>query len=367
MKRLSLYLVSIALLTAVGCKKDEEDPTEPTSGFDRSALLTELSAIISDAHSTHNANLSLLNTRANDFIATPNVGTLADLRVAWQQTLVDWQSVAPFEFGDAVTQLFESSHNSYPVDTANINSNIISGSYNLDAASNIDAIGLQAMDYLLNAQDENATIVNFTTATHAPARALYLVDLIAQLKSKSDVLTGIWQSGSQHTNDFIANNGTDVGSSMGLFLNAYIKSYEKSTRSNKLGIPAGALTFSMTPLPDHVEAFYENTNSIQYLRASIAAVRNIYRGGQGIGLDDYLIALDAHHNGQSLNQAILDQFNEIDSQLNLLQDPLSDFVVNDQQTALDVYAALQELVVLLKVDMMSALGILITYQDNDGD
>jgi len=42
-------------------------------------------------------------------------------------------------------------------------------------------------------------------------------------------------------------------------------------------------------------------------------------------------------------------------------------VVGQQQDAFEVYAELQALVVLWKVDMMSALGILVTYQDNDGD
>ena len=35
--------------------------------------------------------------------------------------------------------------------------------------------------------------------------------------------------------------------------------------------------------------------------------------------------------------------------------------------SVEAYAELQALVVLWKVDMMSSLGLLITYQDNDGD
>jgi hypothetical protein len=50
-----------------------------------------------------------------------------------------------------------------------------------------------------------------------------------------------------------------------------------------------------------------------------------------------------------------------------LEDPLAEFVVNQQATSFDVYSELQALVVLWKVDMMSSLGVLITYFDNDGD
>ena len=50
-----------------------------------------------------------------------------------------------------------------------------------------------------------------------------------------------------------------------------------------------------------------------------------------------------------------------------LEDPLAEFVVAQQPMSFEVYAELQALVVLWKVDMMSSLGVLITYQDNDGD
>ena len=50
-----------------------------------------------------------------------------------------------------------------------------------------------------------------------------------------------------------------------------------------------------------------------------------------------------------------------------MEDPLAQFVVERQADAFAVYTELQALVVLWKVDMMSALGVLITYQDNDGD
>jgi len=53
--------------------------------------------------------------------------------------------------------------------------------------------------------------------------------------------------------------------------------------------------------------------------------------------------------------------------LESLSDPLSENIVNDQTQVEATYAELQKLIVLFKVDMPSRLGILITYQDNDGD
>jgi hypothetical protein len=84
-------------------------------------------------------------------------------------------------------------------------------------------------------------------------------------------------------------------------------------------------------------------------------------------LDDYLRSLGDTEFGQQLDADIQAQLIATEAALDQLESPLSEFVVNQQQEAFEVYAELQALVVLWKVDMMSALGVLVTYQDNDGD
>ena len=53
--------------------------------------------------------------------------------------------------------------------------------------------------------------------------------------------------------------------------------------------------------------------------------------------------------------------------MNLLTDPLSQGVQGNTAPIEAAYNEIQKLVVLLKTDMPSAMGILITYVDNDGD
>jgi hypothetical protein len=50
-----------------------------------------------------------------------------------------------------------------------------------------------------------------------------------------------------------------------------------------------------------------------------------------------------------------------------LNDPLSDKVVTETEACRKVFETLQNLVVLFKTDMTSAMGVSITYADNDGD
>ncbi|MEM9022133.1 MAG: hypothetical protein AAGB22_00230, partial [Bacteroidota bacterium] len=61
------------------------------------------------------------------------------------------------------------------------------------------------------------------------------------------------------------------------------------------------------------------------------------------------------------------QIDVVQADLDALPDPLSGTIESSQGTVEQVYQEMQQLVVLFKVDMPSQLGILITYQDNDGD
>jgi uncharacterized protein YjfI (DUF2170 family) len=47
--------------------------------------------------------------------------------------------------------------------------------------------------------------------------------------------------------------------------------------------------------------------------------------------------------------------------------PWSDFVQQNPAESKEIYLEYQKLIPLIKVDLTSALGIIITYQDNDGD
>lgn len=373
MKRIFKFLLVLVMAsTAISCEKDSPDE-EMHVDFDRAALLADLAVHIHGSYETYHTELSDLQTAVIDFQANPGVGLaeLQALRTLWRNTLLAWQGAAPFAFGPAEDVALEASTNIYPVTVADIEDNIYTGSYNLDAAVNISAIGLQAVDYMLfGLAGTDAEIVDlYTTDGLADNRLQYLVDLVEHMHGKATTVLGHWQPGAQYRNEFIANDGTSQGSSLGLFLNAFNKSWEASTRANKLGLPSGAMTFSMTPIPEIVEAYYENNNSVAYLRRSVEEFQKIFISGDeaALGLDNYLVAIGAQHGGEPLDQVIKDQIDEALLAIDNLQDPLADFVVNDQQTALDTYAEMQELVVLWKVDMMSALGVLIIYQDNDGD
>ena len=87
----------------------------------------------------------------------------------------------------------------------------------------------------------------------------------------------------------------------------------------------------------------------------------------GLGLDDYMNFVNAEYNNMQLSKVIDNQIVTILEELNNYNNPLSDEIMNNKDDLLNSYEELQKLVPFIKVDMTSGLGVLITYQDNDGD
>ncbi|MFT4661834.1 MAG: putative lipoprotein [Patiriisocius sp.] len=368
--RFFIVILSLVIISA-GCKKKTTNPEDVRDDFNRSELLSDLAMLIEESQVEYNSQLSSLKDATTSFTNDPSMTRLENVRAHWSTALLKWQAVAPYEFGEASNMAFEASTNIYPVDVNIIQANIDSGDYNLSSAANLKGIGLQAMDYMIHglAESDDEILNLYSTDSKAEARKEYLNNIASKLYDMSDQVLNSWLPNAQSRVAFVDNDGTDQGSSIGLFLNSFNKSYEKSTRTNKIGIPSGALTFSMNPNPHTVEAYYENNNSLSYLSASIDAFENIYLGSDmgTSSLQDYLFFLDARYGDTTLDAAILNSIEDVRNQISLMDNPLSDSVVNDQQVALDAFASMQNLVVLWKVDMMSAMGILVTYQDNDGD
>ncbi len=394
MKSIGILLGVCMVLLFVQCRKGCTDPEatnfdpkakkdngsclygKDPSSFDRGPMLINIADnIILPAYQDFKNHVNDLQTAVNTFEASPNTTTLQDLRIQWHEALISWQHAGYYEFGPAETHLLRANVNVYPADTTQINSNIQSASYDLSTANNLDAKGFQAMDYLLHGLGTtDAEIVDqYTTEVNASNRMTYLKDLIADMEQKATLVYNDWDTNNgNYAATFKTNTGLDIGGSCNLLFNAFMMHYEQFVRSGKLGIPAGALSFSQTPLPEKVECYYQGNLSKEMLLEATSALNNLYNGigtsGDGEGFKEYLDYLETNGpNGflsNDINTQLQTSYSSISTSLN---DPLSDFVVNHQSTALAVWNDMQTLVVLLKNDLKSAIGLSITYADADGD
>lgn len=368
-----IYLALIAASTFIliqSCGKSGTNPgNDKGSSFDRKGMLTNLSTnIIIPAYTSFQANGVALDAAVTAFNASPDVTKLVTLQAAFQTAYKQWQSTAMFDFGPAADISLQVNTNTYPTNVDQINANIASGTYNPTVLANLPAKGLPAIDYLLFGvgADNNAILAQYTTDSKAANRKAYLAALVAEIKTNATNVLAAWNG--TYKNTFLNATGTDVGSSTGQMINKLVYDYE-ILKNLEIGIPAGTQSAG-TVLPQKVQAYYSKM-SLQLTLLHLQAIQNIYLGksanGDGLGLDDYLVQAKATYNGGSLNDAIKAQFATATAKLQALADPLSNQITTNPTAVTAAYTELQKLTVLLKTDMTSSLGILITYGDNDGD
>tara|TARA_B100001287_G_scaffold276694_1_gene288763 strand:- start:3911 stop:5113 length:1203 start_codon:yes stop_codon:yes gene_type:complete len=342
--------------------------------FEKTQMLTNIcDNYILPAYSNFNDKNIALSNSANEFSTNPTVDGFEILKQNWKDALLSWQRVCFLDFGPASFVTLNNQVNLHPADTSTINSNISLGSYNLDLVSNHDAKGYQALDYLLHQPGMNAEDhVNYFTSNQNAMT--YLTDITQDINYWSDYVLSEWTNSYQ--NGFKSNSSSESnaqGSSISNLVNGLCYHYESIIRKGKIGLPLGVFNgFSQQEMPDLVECYYSQ-QSLPFVTESVNAMKKYINGESfnteenGMGLDDYMNYVGSAQNSNSLSSVINSQIDEIVLKIGMLNDPLSNEIVTNKPAVTEAYSALQQLVPYLKVDMTSALGVLITYQDNDGD
>lgn len=387
-----LYILS-ALLIIQSCKKSgctdpnalnyDIDAQKEDNGclyedYDKLSLLTNLADnYIIPSLDAYKSRIITLNIHVDSFIENPSISNLTLLRTNWEDALLNWQDIGFLDFGPSEYILLRSQTNTFPIDTTELNNSITLADWNLEYASSYDSKGLQALDYLLfkPGYTDSELITYFQNNTNAKN---YLKAVAEDLNQNINYVTNQWVS---YREDFIndfevtqSNFSTNSqGSSISNIINALCLHYEFYIRRGKVGLPLGVFNgFSQLELPELVECYYSG-KSTQNLVRSINSLRKYVTGSSylnndnGLGLDDYMDFVNAEQSTQQLSTVIDNQFLTILDEVNNINGPLSEEIINNKSQITQTYQELQQLVPYIKVDMTSALGVLITYQDNDGD
>ncbi|MEP6748821.1 MAG: imelysin family protein [Bacteroidota bacterium] len=381
MKRNFFFLLTgaIVLLLSVNfaCSKHNDNTSGggggSTSGKD-SVLLNIGNNIILPGYQSFAAVTVSLDSAVTDFNASPNSTKLANVQSLFKAAYTAWQLVSGYNtFGPASTiSPALAGLNLFPVNATKIDSNIVSNNNNVNAFTNATAKGFPAIDYLLFGAGNN-TLFNYTSAPTAANRKQYLAAVSTDIKTGAAAALAGWSaSGNNYINTFINGTGNSVSSSLGLLINSMVQDFEIS-KNDRFGIPLGKQPPGTTlpVLPNEVEAYYSGV-SIQLALAELKAVQGIYLGSgvqanNNMGLNNYLVKANAKYNGGLLSDTIRVRLAQSVTDMQKLQDPFSTTILTNTPAANTVYADLQKLVVLFKTDMCSALGVLITFGDNDGD
>lgn len=367
-KIVAALLLCVAVFAA--CNKNESEPRQ--NDFDRKAMLQNAADnIIIPAYTNFQSELAELEVAVQLFTGSPDEEKLSGIQAKWRDAYVAWQQVELFNFGPAESVSLRNYFNIYPTDINLLNSHVQSGTYNLEELSSNKVQGFPALDYLINgAGSNNSEIVAlYTTDANAANYRKYLTDVLAIMKTKTDGVRSEWDTYKQ---TFVESDGTGAGSSTSLMVNEFIMHFERFVRSGKFAIPAGVM--SGVPAPEKVEAFYSKQLGVTLAKIALKALSDFYMGKafsggqQGPGLHTYLLSLGTNNqNITTLDANIQSQFGVIETKINSLGNSVYDAIVNNRQSVLELYDEFQTQVRYLKVDMTSAMGLTITYTDNDGD
>lgn len=367
----SIFFAIIAITLLLGsCTSDSTVGDE--INFDRQAMLNNYgdNAIV-PAYVELRTQVDLLQGSVESFNADPTVTNLEALSQQLKSTRLAWQDVNLFQFGPAESVTLRSALNIYAPDTVQIESNISSGDYQLGTIANQSAAGFPTLGYLVDGlgSSQEKIVSFYTDSAHAEARKTYLLDNLTFVSSGVVTVEEEWASdGGDYIGMFTSeeNAGTDVGSSLGMMINAMVQHYERNFRDGKIGIPAGVRSAGV-PRPMATEAYYSGY-SVELALANLRAIQRVFKGtglngSDGVGIEEHLQAMDAGDLADQINM----EMNEAISELEALQDPLSEQIRDNNDPVLAAFQEMQDVVTLLKADMTSVLGITITFQDNDGD
>ncbi len=355
MKLKATFSIALALLVFTQCKKKKEDED---TGFDKGPIMVNMADnYIIPGYSELKVRINVLETSWNDFLGDKTQAKLDLAKQAWVDANISFQHVKAFDFGPAMSTNIVFTFGTFPCDTTQINNNVSSGSYDLNAASNLDAAGFDALDYLFY----NAGALNkFQTSPNA---CTYVSNVVSKMKTEITAVVSGWES---YRGTFVNGTGNESTSPFALLVNNFCKDFELC-KTTKIGFPIGNHTLGIQQ-PNYLEARRSGIGRILLLE-NIKASRCIFYGlnlpgnNNGQGFDDYLNAIDKG----SLSTTIAERFDYMYAAPQSWTGTLEQLMGSSPSTLENFYDYQQGSVINMKTDMASAFGVLITYQDTDGD
>jgi len=361
MKIIYSNLLLLILLLSVSTSCSSDDNASQESNFDRQAFLQfMLDEQILPAVTNLESKASSLNALVADFSATPSSQQLQTAKTTWVELASAWQYMHIFDFGasELTTGNLGEEIATFPIDVTEM----------LDYAENAsvlfqnferDTRGLYAVEYFLFSPSADLNNQN---------QLAYLKALTERLAQQTSTVAQKWNTTGKVT--FLAQNGTDAGSSLSNLVNALAKSYE-AIKNFKLGVPLGLRPGQPTSEPSRVEAYYSDT-SLALMLAHFNSLANIWKGNanfsdrSGLGFEEYLESVfGGEELKTSTSKAITEinqKFIQIDSRTSL-----KDAINSEPTKIIELHNLFQQHTRFFKSDLASLLGVSITFNSGDGD
>ncbi|WP_394749896.1 imelysin family protein [Spongiimicrobium salis] len=355
----------VGLLFLANCKSDDNS----SNLNDTEALLRDqLTNVFSNEIVSLNANFmeraSTLQEAAEAFQRESTLQNLENAQEQWRNLQLVWKQLELYDLGDVGNSFIAFEINRWPSNTSRIEDNI-TGTTELNeafiASIGSSSKGISGVEYLLFPSEEGQDILGSFTGSNGDRRLQYLVAMTQNLTTKTSELNDLWNTFSPTFTTALESN---ISGSQNQLANAMISLLEEIIVS-KLGRALGDNNGG-TIITSQLEAF-RSTFSKEIIRQHLTALQRTYQGEFGaastIGFDDFILRLEQ----QALDQRIQDQFTVCRNALDRISGSLAAELETNPDAVAAVRTAFRDLLVLIRVDMSNLLGIVVTFNDSDGD
>lgn len=364
----ALFIVFITLFSA-SCNKNK-----PTDSFGKKEMFTNYADnLILPSYTTYGTALNGLQTALNNFNSSPDLTSLAALQQASKAAYTAWQSCEVYSQTPPANDIMALEYtNYYPCRKDSVEAYVSRNDNSLSfIKSRIKSDrGLAVLDYILfNGIDQQAILDKLTTNVNATSYRTYISSILSNLIEINNQIVTTWNTTYRQT--FINNLGTDASSAFSVLVNSFAQSADDLKRM-QVGTPAGYLgnVATVNTIPTAAQAYYSN-NSINFMLLSLNNLKAALNGTastDGKGLLDYIGTLNVTSTfGGNLRDDILNQIDLCITKVNDCAPNFATTIISNKPKADALFLETKKLLVLMKVDVPSALGVSITYTDSDGD
>jgi len=384
---------TVGLLTAC----PGETPPEPSDGFDRKAMFRNLGEnVVLPAYRTfaeRAAALEEATAALEAAVGTPDETSAREAaQRAWRDAFSAWQVAEPMRVGPAGTMgsytggaTLRDEIYSWPVvNPCRIDQELVAGRYaNADffSTSLVNVYGLDALEYLLfhvGAQNSCAAQAEINTSGSWNAlgsgevtrrRAAYAHAATTYLKTVADDLVERWEPSGGNFVGQLAQAGmsgslfeTERMAADEIFTGMFY--LDLVTKDDKLAVPAGIdVTCASDTCPEALESRYANASK-EAVRANLEGFRQLFTGGDGLGFDDWLVAVGAGELAAQMKKEIDEAIEHGDA----IPGNLRDTLATDPETVRTLHAEVKHLTDLMKSQFVSVLNLSVPDEgaaDND--
>lgn len=312
-------------------------------------------------------NAAALRDASNALCDAPSGETLQGTQSSWSDARGPWKQAEVLAFGPFKEEPLRLGPkiDFWPVraDTVEL---LLGGTGTIDNTMlSASQKGFPVIEYLLFQPDIDL-VASFSEDAR---RCEYLTAATEDLALRAQAMREAWDP---EQGNFIAEMVEAGNNDDGLFESVHLALSEivnrmaftvENIRRDKLSRPLGDLTGG-SPQPDKAES-YLSGRSIADIRDNLRGIELFYFGdgsAESIGLDTY-----ARQRGHDFNQAMKDELAATRAALDAIPEPLTQAILDDPDSVSQTIDRLTDLQRLIQVDILNALALTPSFNDNDGD